>query len=385
MNELEELRKRIDKIDRELLPLFLERMEVCSKVADYKRKVGMAVLDSKREAEVLAEKVKLAQNTDMTAEVYEFFNSVMSISRVRQTRELTGEKDRVRIEDIINKKATPKESPTVCYFGSHGAYSEEAAVKFFGEDTRRFSAKTFEDVFLSLSRGEADYGVVPIENSSTGAIAEVVDLISKYGYYIVGETYVPIRHCLMGIKGAKLEDIKMVYSHEQGILQSGEFLNSLGGVTCEAHESTSISAKLVADKKDKSVAAIAGRRNAEIYDLDILAEDINSFDLNTTRFAIISKNFEFDEDSDKISISFTLPHESGQLHRLLASFAQGGLNLLKLESRPIPQKPFEYMFFADYTGNLNDSNVKAVTNSGIEGTMEFNLLGNYKSHISEGK
>lgn len=384
MNELEQLRQQIDAIDRQLLPLFLERMQVCSRVADYKRKIGMPVLDAEREKRVLADKLKLLREPGMEAEVYEFFNAVMSISRVRQTRELTGEKDRVRIRGIIERSRTPVEEPRVCYFGSEGAYSEEAAIGYFGGAARRFYAKTFEDAFLSLKEDRADYAVLPIENSSTGTIVDVMDLLEQYSYYITGEIDIPIRHCLMGVPGAKLSDIRTVYSHEQGILQSRVFLKSLGDVQCETYHSTALSAKAVAERGDKSMAAIAGRRNAEIYGLEILAENINSCSANTTRFVVISKYPEISAGCDKVSIAFTLPHESGQLHRLLACFAQGGLNLLKLESRPIPNKRFEYMFFVDYSGNLLDSHVREVTDSVIEGTQEFKLLGNYQAGKLEG-
>ncbi len=383
MSELEQLRQRIDQIDRQLLPLFLERMKVCSQVADYKRAVGMAVLDSEREKQVLADKMKLLDEPGMEAEVYEFFNSIMAISRVRQTRELTGEEDRVRVEDTLGISRNRIDTPKVCYFGSEGAYSEEAAIDFFGENSDRFYVTGFEDAFVALKEDKADYAVLPIENSSTGTIADVMDLLERYSYYIVGETDIPIRHCLMGIKGASLSDIKTVFSHEQGILQSREFLKNLPDAECIPYQSTALSAKAVADRGDCSQAAIAGRRNADLYGLEILAENINSSDVNTTRFVVISKCPEINEDCDKISIAFKLKHQSGQLHRLLSTFAHGNLNLLKLESRPIPGRCFEYTFFVDYTGNLLDEKVQEVTDSIIEGTLDFKLLGNYKAWKAE--
>lgn len=387
MNELEQLREQIDRIDRELLPLFLERMEVCSRVADYKRSVGMAVLDAKRESQVLENKLKLLEELgkaeDMRGEVYDFFHAIMSISRIRQTRELTGQNDRARIEEILAKAEERKTTPIVCYFGSEGSYSEEAAVAYFGEEVNRISAKTFEDAFQILMENKANYLVLPIENSSTGTIAEVMELLLKHKCYLVGEEKIAIRHCLLGVLGATLNDVKTVYSHEQGILQCGDFLHSLSGIVCEEYYSTALSAKAVADKKDKSCAAIAAKRNAKLLGLEILAENINNSSVNTTRFAIIAKTPEIDEKCNKVSIAFTLPHESGQLHRLLACFAQEGLNLLKLESRPIASKPFEYMFLADFSGNLLDTTVREVTNSVIEGTQEFTLLGNYRAKDAE--
>ncbi len=384
MNELEQLRQQIDAVDRQLLPLFLERMELCSKVADYKRAARMPVLDAKREAEVLANKLELLPDAEKARanEVYEFFRSIMAISRILQTRELGAEQDRIRIEKLLEGTTAPKESPTVCYFGSEGSYSEEAAISYFGEGAERFSVRTFREAFAMLREEKADYLVLPMENSSTGTIAEVLELLLQYGYYLVGEEKIAIHHCLLGIKGATTEDIRKVYSHQQGILQCAEFLRTLPHAECVEYDSTALSAKTVAERKDKSLAAIASKRNATLLGLEILAEDINSSAVNTTRFGIIARKPEIDESCDKVSIAFTLPHESGQLHRLLACFAQAGLNLLKLESRPIPSEPFAYMFLADYTANLLNPDARDVTDSVIEGTKEFTFLGNYRSKES---
>ncbi len=381
MNELEKLRDGIDKLDRQLLPLFLERMELCGKVADYKREVGMPVLDAVREAQVLENKMSLLENDSMKNEVYEFFNSIMTISRVRQNKILFDTEERVHSADMIKKSVGRIENPRIVYFGSEGAYSEEAAIGVFGEGCNRFYAKTFEDAFSALSEGRADYAVLPIENSSTGTIADVADLLADLEYYIVGEIYIPIRHCLMGVPGAKLSDIKTVYSHEQAILQSREFLKTLNDVQCETYHSTALSAKAVSEGGDKTKAAIAAKRNAELYNLEILTEGINSSDVNTTRFAVISKNPEVSEKSNKVSAVFKLKHESGQLSRILATFARGGLNLLKLESRPMPESPFEYRFFVDYTGSLLDNDVRSITDTAMSEAESFTLLGNYESFV----
>lgn len=380
MNELEKLRIGIDKIDRQLLPLFLERMDLCSQVAEYKRGVGMPVLDSAREAQVLENKMQLLEDDSMQNEVYEFFNSIMTISRVRQNMLLSNEKERIHCSDLLVKAQERKENPVVVYFGSEGAYSEEAAIGVFGDDCERFYAKTFEDAFVALREQRADYAVLPIENSSTGAIADVVDLLAENKYYIVGEIFIPIRHCLMGVKGAELSNIRTVYSHEQAILQSREFFKTLNDVQCETYLSTALSAKAVAESGDKTKAAIAAKRNADIYGLDILAEGINSSSENTTRFAVISVKPELAKECNKISAMFKLKHESGQLARILTSFARGGLNLMKLESRPIPESPFEYRFFVDYTGNFLDENVRSITDTAMSEAEDFTILGNYKTY-----
>lgn len=376
-NDLSELRAKIDSIDKQILPLFLERMDICSAVAEYKKSVNKPVLDQEREKQVLQSKIDMLEDKSRINEVYELFSAIMSISRDRQSRELRGGKAGNKIEDLLKPKP-PKENPTVVFYGADGSYSEEAAVKYFGAERKRFNAPNFEDAFTALRDGTADYAVLPIENSNTGTIVDVMDLLEKYNYYIVGEIDIPIRHCLMGVKGTEIADIKHIYSHQQGIRQSREFIKSLGGVTCEEYYSTAQSAKKVAEDGLKTQAAIAGRRNAEIYDLEILAENINSSDKNTTRFIVVSVNAEVSEECDKISAAFTLAHESGELYRVLSCFAYGNLNLLKIESRPLNDRNFEYMFFVDYTGNLLDKDVRYTTNKVIECAGEFKLLGNYK-------
>ena len=387
MDELIRLRDKIDEIDAQLLPLFVERMKVCENVAEYKRRVGKPIFDAEREKAVLENKVK--KTSEMKNEVYDFFNSIMTISRVRQSKILSDTENRIHSADLLKKSEPIKENPKVVYFGSEGAYSEEAAIGFFGDSCDRFYASRFEEAYTALNEGRADYAVLPIENSSTGTISEVIDLLVRYGLYITGEIYVPIRHCLMGIKGSSLGDIKTVYSHEQAFLQCSNFLNSLGGVKHEEYYSTALSARMVADSGDPSKAAIAARRSARLYGLEILAEDINNSNGNTTRFAVISKAPHIDLNCDKISVMFTLKHESGELSRVLDAFARGGLNLMKLESRPIADrtvngKPFEYRFYADYTGCLSDDEVRSITDAAVEEAQDFRILGNYRSAASSG-
>lgn len=383
MKSLEELRQEIDKIDKELLNLFVKRMDICSQVADYKRTVGMPVLDVKREREVLEAKMKLLSNPALADEVYAFFNSVMSISRNLQKRRLDDVAKTDVIQLFLDGSVEKKKDPIVCYFGAEGSYSEMASVQYFGREIQRFSADSFAGVLEALAENHADYAVLPIENSSTGAIAPVLDLLGQYGYFIVGEVNLAIHHCLLGKKGTGINEISKVYSHEQGILQSQGFLDSIGNPITEVCHSTAQSAKLVSELEDMTVAAIAGKQNAALYGLEILAENINNSSVNTTRFAVVRKCPEVREACDKISIAFTLPHESGELHRVMSCFARGGLNLLKLESRPIPEERFEYMFFVDYTGNLLDEKVRQVTDEVIAETQEFKLLGNYPSGVLE--
>lgn len=331
----------------------------------------------------MSAKMELLQDSELKDEVYAFFNSVMSISRNLQKRRLADIPKEDVVKSLLDVSTERKHTPRICYFGAEGSYSEMAAQQYFGKDTERFSADTFAGVLDALAEDKADYAVLPIENSSTGAIAPVLDLLGRYRYFIVGEVNLAIHHCLLGKKGTKLTEISKVYSHEQGILQSQSFLNTIGNPITEVCHSTAQSAKLVAELEDNTVAAIAGKQNAELYGLEILAENINNSAVNTTRFAVVRKCPEVTESCNKISIAFTMPHESGELHRVMSCFARGGLNLLKLESRPIPEQRFEYMFFVDYTGNLLDEKVRQVTDEVIAESKEFQLLGNYPAGILE--
>lgn len=376
MTELERLRDEIDKTDREMLPLFLKRMELCGKVGEYKKKVNMPILDPEREKRILENKTALLENSEMAEEVYEFFNSVMTISRTYQKKLISGRHYK-KCDEVLKKSAERKANPKVVCFGFEGSYSEEAADKYFENKGDKIYVSAFADAFDILSGGEADYAVLPIENSSAGMIAEVMDLLAEKNLYITGEEYVPIRHCLMGVKGAKVSGIKKIYSHEQAILQCPDFIKSINGAECISHRSTALAAKFVAENGDASCAAIASERNAEIYGLEILEKNINSVDCNTTRFVVISTRPEVSKNASKISIVFNLNHQSGELYRVLSGFARGGLNLMKLESRPVREKPFEYKFFADYTGNLRDENVRMITENIAQETRNLVLLGNY--------
>lgn len=382
MSELKELRNEIDKIDKELLSLFLRRMDVCGKVADYKRRNDMAVFDPIREAQLLEAKKNMLSSPEMADEVYEFFNAIMTISRIRQSKLLI--KDRTDIcGEIIEKSVKRKENPKVICYGYEGSYSEEAAEKVFGENCEREYVSSFSEAFKKIEEGRADYTVLPIENSSTGVISEVLDTLAEKDLYIVGEEYVAVHHCLVGVKGADIRGIKKIFSHEQGFMQCREYIDKTGDVECVPHYSTALSARYVSELCDKSVCAIASERTAKIYGLDILDKDINAVDCNTTRFVVIAKYPEICDAADKISVVFNLDHRSGELYRILSTFARGGLNLLKLESRPIPEKPFEYKFFADYSGNLKTSEVRMLTNNLINETRRFTVIGNYKNANGE--
>ncbi len=271
----------------------------------------------------------------------------------------------------------PIDNPTIAYAGTAGSYAEEAAIAFFGEDRRRLAHGSFADVFKSLTGGGADYGVLPIENSSTGSIAAVYDLLSHYTCSIVGEIPIEVHHCLLALPGATLEGLTEIYSHEQGFFQSQEFLSRHPRWKCVPWSNTAVAARMVADSGNRAYGAIASARAAQIHGLTILAEDINSSDINSTRFVVVSPVPERRPGRDKISLIFRLPHRTGALYRLLGIFEAHHLNLCKIESRPLPGVNWEYLFFLDFLGAAACDDLDAVLMEVLAATEQFYFLGSY--------
>ncbi len=385
MSELQVLREEIDAIDRQIVALFEQRMAVTEQVGRYKQSVGMPVLDAGREREVLRKKAECLTNSDLKTEVSLLYQSIMAISR-RQQRQLVeecGSEDDLRIQTALAAVRDPVEHPRVVYQGEPGAYSEMAVLRFFGPDVQSRGLTQFEDVFDAIKQGRADYGVLPIENTSTGAIRQVYDLLSTYECYLVGEVTVPVSHCLMGLPGSRLEDIQSVYSHEQGLFQCEGFLREYPSWKRIPQADTAGSARMVADGNDQTKAAICSKRSAELYGLQLLAEGINDRKENTTRFVVVSPNMELRKDRTKISACFCVPHQSGSLHEVLTIFAAHGWNLLRLESRPMPGQKFQYMFFVEFTGDLLDPEMTSTLRELTQSTEGFRVFGNFAANLGE--
>ena len=384
MSELEQYRQEIDALDRQLVDLFLRRMEVTQKVGEWKKEHGVPVLDAEREKQVLEAKTALTEDPARRADLSELYATIMAISR-RQQRHLVKEGSEdpgyAAFAAALAKAQTPVEHPRVVYQGEPGCYSEEAAAGFFGEGVHSTGCPWFSDVFAALERGEADYAVLPIENSSTGSIRQVYDLLAQYHYYVVGEYDVKVEHCLMALPGVELEDIRTVYSHEQGLMQSEKFLDSHRDWRRVPTLDTAGSAKQVAEMGDRTAGAICSRRAAQLYGLHILVEGTNYNALNHTRFVVVSPVMELRPGRDKISTLFRLPHQSGSLHQILTLFAVQGLNLLKLESRPIPGRSWEYLFFLECTGDLLSPGMDGVLHELSQLSNEMRVLGNFKGYV----
>ena len=383
MDELQNLRRDIDAIDRELVELFRRRMDVTARVGAYKRERGIPVLDQERERQVLRNKGELA-GEELRPAVVTLFQTVMALSR-RQQRDMLGQgADNPgvrRWREARDAQRQPIPAPRVAYQGEPGAYSEQAALDFFGGSVRAAGLEQFEDCFLALREGRADYAVLPIENSSTGAIRQIYDLLTQYECYMVGEATVKVEHCLMALPGATLDSITHVYSHEQGLFQCERYLNAHPDWKQVPQADTAGSARMVACSGDPTKAAICSARAADLYGLTILARGINHNTHNTTRFVVVSPQLELRPGADKISTLFVLPHEAGSLHEILTVFSVHGLNLVKLESRPMPGRSWEYMFFLEFTGEPGSPAVADALHELAQTTGEFRVLGWFPSNL----
>ena len=380
MSELNELRGEIDAIDAQLTELFLRRMEVTRRVGEYKLAHGIPVLDPDREREVLAKKAEQVADPALRDDVTALYQAIMGISRRQQHRlgDQAGSGAYAQFRAALAGARAPLDRPRVLYQGEPGAYADEAAERFFGEAVSRSHVGTWEEVFQALERGEADYGVMPIENSSTGSISQVYDLLAQYGHSIVGEQTVKVEHCLAAPAGESLSSITTVYSHEQGLRQCAGYLKGRGW-TCVPRLNTAESALYVARSGAPGQAAICSARAARLYGLEILARHISDAEGNSTRFVVVSPAMERRAGSDKVSILFRLPHRAGSLQELLTIFAVNGLNLLKLESRPIQGRSWEYRFFADFTGDLTAPGMDGVLQELFQSAEQLRVLGNYRS------
>lgn len=374
MNDLDDLRKDINEIDKELTNLFEKRMNTVLKIAQYKKENNLPVLNQDRENEVIKNNLKYLDKDKFKESLEEFFKQLMSISRECQSKELLKTQ-----ENTIC--VSPKEKDICVGFqGVKGSFSEQALLEHFGCEVQCTNFDKFEDVFKALKEEKIDYGVLPIENSSTGGITEVYDLLRKYGFFIVGERIIKVNHNLLGIKGTKIEDIKEVYSHSQAFYQSREFLKNHSNWMCIPYKNTATSAKFIKENNCKYKAAIGSKKAAQIYGLDIIKSNINHNKNNYTRFIIVGKNLEKKEDYNKISILISIPHKEGALYNILSIFAKNKLNMLKIESRPILKRPWEYYFYIDFQGNLSMENVTNAINLIKDNSFEFKMLGNYKFH-----
>ena len=376
MATLEELRQQLDEIDNEIVRLYEKRMEVCGEVGDYKIQAGRKVVDRAREKDKLqdvAAKVNGAFNKKGIQELYE---QLMSMSRKLQYKKLV-EAGALGKLPFIRVDSLEKESARVVFQGVEGAYSQAAMQEYFGEHVNSFHVRTFRDAMESIEEGAADYAVLPIENSSAGAVNEMYDLLDEFENYIVAEVIIPITHTLSGLPGAELSDIQRVYSKAEALMQTTRFLDEHPAWQQISVVNTAIAAEKIVKDQDKAQAAVCSAYAAKLNGLSVLVDNINNEPNNSTRFIVVTNQKIFLKDAQKISICFELPHESGSLYRILSHFIYNDLSMTKIESRPMEGRNWEYRFFVDFEGNMEQPAVKNAIRGLREETRNLKILGNY--------
>ena len=379
--QLDELRGKIDQVDNELLRLFEERMEVVSQIAAHKKAEGVPVLDRKRESEKIA---ALAGQVNPAFEPYAYilYDTLFEISRFHQTSENAHSKLVTEIQDAIqNTPALFPQAANVAYQGVTGAYSQFACERLFKRPIVH-PFKTFESVFAAVDSGFCNYGVLPLENSTAGSVTKVYSLMQKYDFHIVRSLRLKVNHSLVAQKGTRLEDVREIFSHEQAIAQCAAFLEQLGPqVKITSVEDTAGAAEAVAKSERHDIAAICSHSCVELYNLNCLARDIQDQSNNYTRFICISKKLEIYPGADRTSIMLALPHYSGALYKTLARFYALNINLSKLESRPLPNRDFEFMFYFDLETSVYSTEFARLLDSLQEVCEEFKYLGSYTEVI----
>ncbi len=374
--DLMELREQIDSIDKQIVELYEQRMDISRQVAEYKLGTGKKVFDKEREEEKLRKVKSMTHNDFNSHGIAELFEQIMSMSRKLQYQTLT-EKGSIGRLPFIGVDRLDKEMARVVFPGAEGAYTQAAMEQYFGENVNSFHVDTFRDAMIAIDEGSADYAVLPIENSTAGIVNEIYDMLVEFENYIVGEQIIKIEHCLMAVPGTRIEDIKTIYSHPQSLMQSARFLQGHTSWKQIGMNNNAFAARKVAEDKDKTQAAIAGIHAAKTYGLEILEKGINQSVTNSTRFIVVTNRKIFLKDAGKVSICFELPHESGSLYHMLSHFIYNNLNMNKIESRPIEDRNWEYRFFIDFDGNLADGAVKNALRGLREEARNMRILGNY--------
>lgn len=376
MADLLELRDRIDEIDREIARLYEARMGVCREVGEYKIANGSKVFDRQREKEKISTVKTMVHGEFNKKGIGELFEQLMAMSRKLQYQLLT-EKGALGKLPFIDVEELDWKNSRIVFQGTEGSYSQEAMFRYFGKEINSFHVQKFRDAMEAIEEGSADFAVLPIENSTAGAVDEVFDLLVEFENYIVDELVLPVRHALAGLPDATLSDIERVYSHPQALMQSARYLDEHRDWQQISVANTAVAARKVLEDDDVKKAAICSEHAAEVYGLKLLDREINDNPANSTRFIIVTNQKIFRKNASKISICFEVSHESGSLYHMLSHFIYNDLNMTKIESRPIEGRPWEYRFFVDFDGNMADPAVKNAIRGLREESRNLKILGNY--------
>ena len=380
-NNLQDLRSRIDNVDNEIIRLFQERMNISSSIAEYKKANNLPVQDIKRERDKLSDLINKSDE-DFKSYTSVLYSLLFELSRSYQDRILyptSDLKNKVSYAiDNTNKLFPP--CATVACQGVEGAYSQHACEKLF-QIPKIMYFNNFASIFASIDKGLCDYGVLPIENSTAGSVKQIYDLMMYYNFNIVRSVRVKVDHNLLAKKGTDISKIREIYSHEHALAQCTHYINSLGNVKVTVVENTAVAAKIVAESDRDDIAAISSRSCAPLYGLDCLASSIQDKGNNYTRFICISKNLEIYPGADRTSLMMIISHKPGSLYRVLARFYALGINLVKLESRPIPDRDFEFMFYFDLDTPVYSSEFIQLICELDSLCEEFRYLGSYSEMI----
>lgn len=372
--DLKDIRVEIDEIDEQIAELFKRRMECSVKVAEYKKANNQSILNIEREEQVLDKAEK--NGGEYGRYIRMLYKNIIELSRDLQYELVNGgESFKNLIDNADTQLDRNSDKQTIACLGTSGSNSHIAAMKYF-PNAKISLEKNFDKVFEAVKNDRADFGVLPVENSSAGSVSRVYDLILKYRYYIVGEIDLPIEYCLCAIPQTSLSDIEIVLSHEQSFAQCSMYVSE-NGFEKKKCASTSAAAKIVAEEKRINWAAICSKQAADEFGLKVLDKNFQNSENNCTRFIVISKKLIITKNSEKVSLCFSIPHKSGSLYSVLCRFATHGFNLTKIESRPIPDASFESVFYLDFTGNALDEENSRMLRALSEELTEFSFLGNY--------
>ena len=376
MEDLLKLREEIDVIDNEIVSLYEKRMKIAEGVARYKIATGKKVFDREREVSKLNTLSAKATSEFTKVGIVELFEHIMAVSRKRQYQLLT-ENGLVELPELktVNDFVVP--NVRIVFQGVEGAYSQQAMTEYFGKECDSFHVETWKDAMEAIQNGKADFAVLPIENSTAGIVSENYDLLVEYDNYIVGEQVIQIKHALLGMPGAELNDITTVYSHPQALMQCSDFLYEHSDWEKISLKNTAVSAKKVMDEKDKTHAAIASTLTAELYGLKVFDDTIANTQNNATRFIIVTNKKICSRNANKVSICFEVAHESGSLYHMLSHFIYNNINMTNIQSRPIKGKTWEYRFFVDFEGRLEDTGVINALRGIKEEATSMKILGTY--------
>lgn len=371
MKDLETCRQEIDSLDSQIASLFEQRMAVSKDVITYKLANNLPIFQPEREQIVLEKNSQRIKDQDLQKYALSFFQDMMDTSKAYQASFIPLSQE---IELTKPMETTLKAG----YQGVPGSFSNQALQQYFGKIESVYFPK-FEDVYIALMNQTIDYGIVPLENSNTGSINDNYDLLRLYNCFVVGEISIPITQHLLAKEGAKVETIRDVYSHPQGILQSSKYLDEHPNMDCHDFTNTAAAAKYVSEQDDFSKAAIASLQAAKIYGLKVIQENIHTQENNHTRFIVISRNLEKNKKANIVSIVFTLDHKVGALYSILKTVKNHHLNLTRIESRPIVDQEWQYYFYIDFNGNLEDRTVQVALQQMRSYCLTLDVIGNYEA------